>query len=422
MAKEKTDSNRFVFWQGSARLYADKFTQEVECRAVLANSTDKDLRIEVTHEFGFTAFELVDRDQIWIEIPGVVEHIGLLLQQASVNSRGNAVLTFGLKRSPLWITKSLELHTGRAMLINFGEYSVHTPTYPRFELKGSGWAACFIPISERTLAVSETMHSEDYRITHQVEFAREDGSLFTPSEAQSFLGDLSLYLSFCRGQWVAVSFTVAFDIDGHLGLEQWGTGRVSSWREPDSWLDSRQGNPIVELYSAFCSKLVDESWRDVLSHVVYWFTRAETNNVGPDGACILLQATLERFAWHLLVRERKAISEKGFRDLAASDQLRLMLNLLSVPIEVPAGLCKLVSLAKSKGQDGPEVFTFIRNRLVHPPKPSATREELPYYEAYCLAKWYVELAVLSVCGYRGDYNNRTLSTRWVGQVEKVPWA
>jgi hypothetical protein len=123
-----------------------------------------------------------------------------------------------------------------------------------------------------------------------------------------------------------------------------------------------------------------------------------------------------------LVRERGAISDKGFRELSAADQIRLMLNILSIPTEIPVGLVSLQKLGKSKGLEGPEAFTYIRNRLTHPPKQGATSALLPLYEAYCLAQWYVELAILSACGYNGEYGNRTIIRRWVGQVEKVPWA
>src|SRR5260370_34613588 len=98
-----------------------------------------------------------------------------------------------------------------------------------------------------------------------------------------------------------------------------------------------------------------------------------------------------------------------------------MLGALAIPTGIPPGLQELGTYAKARNLDGPEVFTFIRNRLVHPPKPTTVQDKVPYYEAYCLAKWYLELAVLSVCDYKGDYSNRTRSSRWVGQVEKVPW-
>jgi hypothetical protein len=63
----------------------------------------------------------------------------------------------------------------------------------------------------------------------------------------------------------------------------------------------------------------------------------------------------------------------------------------------------------------------VRNRLVHPPKPNRKEMKLPYFEAFTLGKWYVELIMLSACGYTGKYSNRTKIRRWVGEVEHVPW-
>lgn len=233
---------------------------------------------------------------------------------------------------------------------------------------------------------------------------------------------LSLFLSFCHGRWVALALTVGLDDSAEKTLEQWGTGRISNWREPNGWLDKHHGTAISELYEQFCKKSSDSAWLDAISHVVYWFSRADTNSIGPDGACILLQAALERLAWHVLVRERCIISDKGFRDLTAADQIRLMLGILSIPTEIPDVLARLRKLGKSKGWGGPEAFTHIRNRLTHPPKQGASDEVFPIYEAYCLAQWYVELAILSSCGYNGKYANRTVIGRWVGEVETVPWA
>ncbi len=296
------------------------------------------------------------------------------------------------------------------------------PRSLNFTLKALGWKADFIAVNDRSLEIPQFHGDYEFRATHQAEFSREDRSPFTELQAQDFLWKLSLFLSFCRGHWVAHSLMVGLDENGEKAFEQWGVGRISIWREPSGWLDEHNGNCIGELYEKFATKLQQESWLDAINHVVYWFTRADTNNVGPDGACILLQAALERLAWHIIVRERNAISAKGFQDLTAADQLRLMLNIFSIPTTIPNGLAKLQVLGRSRTLDGPEVFTYIRNRLTHPPKVSTPNEQLPYYEAYCLAQWYVELVVLASCGYAGKYGNRTVMRRWVGQVEMVPWA
>ena len=99
-----------------------------------------------------------------------------------------------------------------------------------------------------------------------------------------------------------------------------------------------------------------------------------------------------------------------------------MQNLCRVSLDVPPELDELVKLAKGRGLDGPEVLTFIRNRIVHPPKEQNTVQRYPYYQAYTLAKWYVELCLLKLGGFNGKYHNRTRKVRWSGQVEDVPWA
>jgi hypothetical protein len=68
--------------------------------------------------------------------------------------------------------------------------------------------------------------------------------------------------------------------------------------------------------------------------------------------------------------------------------------------------------------DGPKALAAVRNLLVHPSK----QKQLPYYDAWRLAKWYTELVLLKLVGFTGEYSDRTRAQRWVGAVDPVPWA
>lgn len=201
------------------------------------------------------------------------------------------------------------------------------------------------------------------------------------------------------------------DAVGEVGWEQWGTRKVSLLENPSGWLDVHNGASMFSLFESFCLKLADESWNEVFASVVYWFERADTDNAGANGACILLQALLEKFSRQLVVQEKEALSEADFNKLTAAGKIRLLLTTVGIPTVVPDGLVELEKLAASKGLGGPEILTFVRNRLVHPPKRTAVREKVPYYETCVLARWYLELAVLSICGYRGNYSDRTRISR-----------
>jgi hypothetical protein len=44
------------------------------------------------------------------------------------------------------------------------------------------------------------------------------------------------------------------------------------------------------------------------------------------------------------------------------------------------------------------------------------------FEAWKLGQWYLELALLGICGYSGTYDNRLDHLKWpYGNIEKVPW-
>jgi hypothetical protein len=420
MTRENSDL-KYLLWSGLATLRCEGTNATLNCNVYQQSTGKGDLIIE-SEDVSGSLPPFIPAKDLQLDVPGVREPLDVIVTQNTWNSEGLNSLTLRPLRVPCWFSRSKALRSGRFAIVNFAPYWIGNPQNLNFELKALGWKAQFIAVTDKSLEVPQFKNDDDFRVTHQVEFSQEDGSPFTELEAQDFLWKLSLFLSFCRGHWVTYSLMVGLDENGEMALEQWGTGRVSTWREPSGWLDEYSGNCIGQLYDKFSTKLQQETWLDVIKSVVYWFTRADTNNVGPDGACILLQAALERLAWHIIVRERNAISAKGFQDLTAADQLRLMLNMLLIPTTIPNGLAKLQALGRSRTLDGPGVFTYIRNRLTHPPKVSTSNEQLPYYEAYCLAQWYVELVVLASCGYTGKYGNRTMMRRWVGQVEMVPWA
>jgi hypothetical protein len=278
-----------------------------------------------------------------------------------------------------------------------------------------------IPVGENTVEYPPLLRADDQTITHHLEFSRVDCMQFSAEEMVEYLVKLTEFFSFCHGGWIGIGLALGIDESGEVMVDEWGISRVGPQDELSGCLDRYQIAALGELHPLFMRRMEDEAWADTVGHVIYWLRRSSLESAGPDGGIILLQATLERFAWHLLVREQEALSEPGFSRLTAADQLRLMLNALSLPKQVPAGLEELVTFAKANGLDAAEAFTRVRNRIVHPPKLRAKDELLPYYDAYLLGRWYAELAVLASCGYRGKYSNRTRKEQWVGQTEDVPW-
>jgi hypothetical protein len=162
------------------------------------------------------------------------------------------------------------------------------------------------------------------------------------------------------------------------------------------------------------TKWNDLAWKETLSYAVYWFVRANSAAAGGDGSLILSQAALEILSWTYLVT-CSGMSRTQFKSLKAVEAFRELLNRMGIPPEVPASLRLLQGIST----DGAAAIVAVRNDLVHPEKRGGV---LPATEAWTLAQRYIELVILKLCGFDGEYANRTVSPRWVGQVERVPWA
>jgi hypothetical protein len=406
--------------------YADK-SRELSCKIYFSLKRHNTLLIEIL-ELADEIFFGNDERTFWVSLPWVRSPVECYLA-SSTTEMTESTVTVSVKLAPRFslieVDHPLELIRVNTGVLNLGLYWTGFPGgLSTFKLSHENWIFDFTPVSDRTVCFDPRSQVEEFRFTHHVCMHKLTNELFPSVEAHGKLNDLAKFLSFCHGHWVSTALTSGIDENGIVAMEEWGTRQLSRWSEGSNWLDKLHGECMIELFPLFM-KLISSSgaWKDAIDKTIYWYVRADTNLVGPDGACILLQATLERLAWHVLVRERQCLSKDGFSKLPAADQFRLLLTTLSIPLLLPSGLVALKNVAKELNwTDGPEAFVQIRNRIVHPPKSAAQEKHLPYYDAYRLAKWYVELAVLSACGYKGVYSNQTRESRWRGEVEPVPWA
>jgi hypothetical protein len=364
-------------------------------------------------------------DSFFVSSPYIREPIECFVNSAPWDSNGGLKIKLMPKQDYIFVDQSHPLVRVYAGVVNLGHYGHRKPLIARqFTLTDSEWSIDFTPALELILQYPPEIQSAEYFFTHQIELRKTDGSSFSAIEARDELTLLCEFLSFCHGFWVSTALTYGIDEEGIVAMEEWGIHRVSPWHRGTNWLDENYGNCMVELYPLFVERMNDQEWREAIRQAIYWNHRSELTFVGPDGGCILVQTILERLAWQVLVIDRMSLTENGFAKRTAVDQLRLLLSTSSIPLEIPPQLIELQKAAKDSGwSDGPQTFVGIRNRLVHPPKTRMHPEKRwPYYEAYLLGKWYLDLVILSACKYKGFYANRTKNPRWVGDVEQVPWA
>ena len=290
-------------------------------------------------------------------------------------------------------------------------------------LKSNGWKVKITSLPTTHDNFKRLRKEGGFQLTHIGHLERVDGSTFTGREAQEYLDAVRYFLSFAKGGWCEPNCAVGYDATGSRVWEAWTSPR-EAWRQPNSWFDPHHGEQLVALFPGFMSRWADEEWRNALREVIYWYLNSNHNERGIDAGIILTQAAIERCSFEYVVKERQLIESNGFKDIKASDKYRLLFSSLGIPLGIPNILSAITKLAKSRSWiDNPHAMTEVRNSLVHPDHKlrSQSKGTSVIFEAWSLGQWYLELAILCICGYSGTYGNRLDLQRWTGQVEDVPW-
>lgn len=287
-------------------------------------------------------------------------------------------------------------------------------------LSANGWRIELHPYREIASNVKALKEQGGYALTHIAQIERDEGCSFNGQEADKMLLALGYFLSFARGNWSVPVCPVGFDATGKRVWEQWNGPRAVWEDTTESWFDIHHAHALTEIFPGFMRLWDKSGWQEALHEVLYWYLNANNSSHGIDPGIILAQSALERLAYEYAVRDRGLIEAQGFKNLRASDKLRLLLASLGIPLNMPASLVHLSELGrKCKWVDLPHGLTEFRNMLVHPERKHLGDFKLAHVDAWRAFLWLIDVSMLRLCGYEGEYSNR-LTARWVGEVERVP--
>ena len=265
-------------------------------------------------------------------------------------------------------------------------------------------------------------YSGGHLITHVGEVRRSGGEPFTTGQLREVLGWLGTCFSFARGRWSSPCLAVGFNGQEEVIWEEWGVPHIQPLGRESSWFPEDQASTAMDrLAEGLWRRWQDTEVRGSLELALAWYIEANTQD-DVQARVAIAQMGLELTAWLLLVRDASVLSPRGFEKLEAHDVLRLTLGWTDGATDVPTLFGDLATFASGQQPaiDGPEAFTRIRNRIVHPPKGGGGAGSAPLdavIDAGALGLWYLELTLLNLVGYVGPYRNRTVR----GAVMSVPW-
>lgn len=336
------------------------------------------------------------------------------------------ILHWSPEKTPLQIELSPLQSLARLQFHLFSFFEIKRPNGQIVTLEDDEWEITLRPVSDISAITRKIQTDGLSRLSHIGEMKRKDGNLFKPVEVQEQLQLLRYFMALVRGTWCDPICNLGFDSDGTEVWQSFGAPHNSS-SAISSWFDYFHPEQMTTLYPLFSEKWKSsEDWKSCIREVIYWYTNANTagGTPGIDVSILLSQTALERLSFQYSVVDRQFLSAKVFKSPQnkASDKLRRLLTTLQIPVAIPASLQDMSSAAgKLKWEDGPHAFSEIRNALVHPDSKNRQDRFKCIVDGWALGLWYVETAILAVCGYDGSYGSR-LTRRTYGEVSPVPWS
>ncbi len=305
-----------------------------------------------------------------------------------------------------------------------------------------------------------------YSITH-TGLAKRHNGIMKYEEADDLLDALYYYFAFLSGRWCGPVLGLGF-INGTKAWEKWdivtnewyanviesnGTNtnrsvpisgvrdkiRLTSWQSRWMWIKHASNSSLNQVFRGFMEKWEDAAWKDSLKTAIFLYVEANQAAGGTEGAIVLAQSALELLASiHADHYLDKKPCKNRFEDIRADERLRWLLEDLDVPVEIDDGVhpdlaelrnhCRK-ALESEAYKDGPTAIALLRNAIIHPSRKKVNKlsgtDDKVKLQLLDLSIWYLEMSLLRLFKYTGQYANRLWRFRdnrtGLSFIQQVPW-
>ena len=252
--------------------------------------------------------------------------------------------------------------------------------------------------------------------THVGRIRKKDGTLFKTNNIMGLLDRICTAFSFACGRYVSFSGIRGYQDENEV-YRAWNSGMVTPFTFLPTWTDTLTNYRNYEKYlSLMCRRLEDFYY----GPAVDWYIES-LNNLTMDNDIISVQIALESLSYVVLVEKTKTLTDTEFDKNSASKNIRMLLQICNIPFggdEMEIFSDEI----REEFADGIDLISYYRNKIVHPSKRRnkvfLSAEDI--WNILVIGIHYIELAILYIIGYKGEYSNR-LKERSFGEVEVVPW-
>lgn len=241
----------------------------------------------------------------------------------------------------------------------------------------------------------------------------------TGTTARTVLSRIGLFLSFLNGRRTLPVYATG-SIDSRPVWKDYSFNQVAPYKDVDSWFVDRNQEEIDRLWSKFSKLHGDADAWDCLKTTVHWYLEANANSGYVEGSIVMTHNALELLYHWMILEERRLIVEDESTKISSVNKIRLLLNAIGVTENHDVFFVELKNYLEKEDMSSLELFVRLRNSIVHPSRKK--REQLRRLpnnvraQVLQIGLWYVEMSLLFMLSYNGNYSNRCSLT-----VDLVPW-
>ena len=272
-----------------------------------------------------------------------------------------------------------------------------------------------------TKGLDEKLKDKDaHIITHSGRIMRKDKKPFKTNIINHILDDLSVSFSFMCGRYVDICSSYGYK-NGENVYRLWRETFISSYRFIPNWKDTISNYHNIEKYLTLMNnKLIDDYYNEALRQAVDWYLQS-FDGLTLENNLISIQICFETLSYIVLVEQEKLLSDDEFDENLATKNIRKLLDVCNIPYGKD-DLFLFDDYINERFDDGIDLLIYYRNKIVHPTRKRnrATITVEDVWNIIQIGTRYIELVILNIIGYKGEYSNRLLD-RAYGEVELVPW-
>ena len=297
-------------------------------------------------------------------------------------------------------------------------------------LKHDKWEILLKPFEKISNLFEELDRDGGFAFTYEVHIKFNGRAPFVLGQVLFLLEGLEIFLSFMRRAWCQPFFFTGIANGNpifllHPNLLLGPVRPLTRWKREPLWCNNHFQRDLSNAFHRFME--IYEEWQlavtgegiseyEHLTMIILNYIEAGLTTFG-ETAIVLTQSVLESIAYMQAKKSGRTFGKYEKTD----DKIRWLLSELGIAADIPPEAKDLqvyLNVRKRyipKPFDGPRAITYFRNSIVHPTPEKLTRslgratEKVPSEKAMryaiILGRMYMELAILAVLKYEGNYTN-----------------